>query len=137
MNPAGGVGAQMAIQDAVALANWISTLQSPTPSDIETIFKEYRAERYPVAKSAFATSQMFKRLGAMNTASALTRAFFKRIPRWLLKKMLSRRDEARPQASFLPLVEDTGKSKPLPQPSLHKTLELFRVQSATASATTV
>ncbi|KAG0069260.1 hypothetical protein BGZ92_004709, partial [Podila epicladia] len=65
MNPAGGAGAQTAIQDAVALANWISTLQSPTPSDIETIFKEYRAERYPVAKSAFATSQIFKSLGGM------------------------------------------------------------------------
>lgn len=63
MNPAGGAGAQTAIQDAVALANWISTLHSPTPSAIETIFKEYRAERYPVAKVAFATSQMFKSLG--------------------------------------------------------------------------
>ncbi|KAG0359845.1 hypothetical protein BG005_011975 [Podila minutissima] len=137
MNPAGGAGAQTAIQDAVALANWISTLQSPTPSDIETIFKEYRAERYPVAKSAFATSQMFKRLGGTSTASTLMRAFFKRIPRWLMKKIISRRDAARPQASFLPLVEDTGKSKPLSQPSLHKTLELFRVQSAAASTTTV
>lgn len=63
MNPAGGAGAQAAIQDAVALANWISTLQSPTPSDLETIFKEYRAERYPIAKEAFSTSQMFKNIG--------------------------------------------------------------------------
>lgn len=54
-----------------------------------------------------------------------------------MKKIISRRDAARPQASFLPLVEDTGKSKPLSQPSLHKTLELFRVQSAAASTTTV
>lgn len=63
MNPAGGAGAQTAIQDAVALANWISTLQSPTQADLETIFKEYRAERYPIAKAAFSTSQMFKNIG--------------------------------------------------------------------------
>ncbi|KAG0029272.1 hypothetical protein BGZ81_003979 [Podila clonocystis] len=63
LNPAGGAGAMTAIQDAVALANWISTLQAATLPDIEAIFKEYKAERYPVAKQAVATTQLFKGLG--------------------------------------------------------------------------
>ncbi|KAF9292662.1 hypothetical protein BGZ74_000216 [Mortierella antarctica] len=60
----GGAGALTAMHDAVTLANWICTLEAPSPSEIEDIFKEYRAERYPVAKEAFETSQVFtKTLG--------------------------------------------------------------------------
>lgn len=52
-----------AIQDAVALANWICTLESSSMTDLETIFKEYRDERYPALQQAFATAQVFKSLG--------------------------------------------------------------------------
>ncbi|KAF9320283.1 hypothetical protein BG003_006673 [Podila horticola] len=61
MNPSGGVGGTQAIHDAVTLANWLSTLQSGDEDEIENAFKEYRTERYPVAKAAFETSQMFTR----------------------------------------------------------------------------
>ncbi|KAG0082002.1 hypothetical protein BGZ92_011940 [Podila epicladia] len=63
LNPAGGVGALSAIQDAVALANWICALQSKEIADVRRIFREYRAEQYPVVKEAVTTSQMFKTLG--------------------------------------------------------------------------
>ncbi|KAG0026440.1 hypothetical protein BGZ82_009467 [Podila clonocystis] len=63
MGDVGGAGAMTAIQDAVALANWISTLQAATLPDIEAIFKEYKAERYPAAKQAVATTQLFKGVG--------------------------------------------------------------------------
>lgn len=59
MNPAGGVGGLVAMHDAVALANWISTIQTPSVSYLEKIFKEYRDERYPVAKEAFESSQLY------------------------------------------------------------------------------
>jgi 2-polyprenyl-6-methoxyphenol hydroxylase-like FAD-dependent oxidoreductase len=61
MSPAGGIGAVTAIHDAVALANWLSTLRLATGKDITNVFKEYRAERYPVAKAAFQSSQLFIR----------------------------------------------------------------------------
>lgn len=61
MNPSGGGGAVRAIDDAVTLANWISTLRMASEEDIEKVFKEYRAERYPIAKEAFVESQMFSR----------------------------------------------------------------------------
>ncbi|KAG0325771.1 hypothetical protein BG000_001685, partial [Podila horticola] len=61
MSPAGALGAVTAIHDAVTLANWLSTLRLATEEDVEKTFKEYRAERYPLAKEAFVTSQMFIR----------------------------------------------------------------------------
>ncbi|KAF9387531.1 hypothetical protein CPB97_002432 [Podila verticillata] len=64
MNPTGAAGALTAMHDAVTLANWICTLDAPSPSEIDDIFKEYRAERYPVAKESFEASQLFtKTLG--------------------------------------------------------------------------
>ncbi|KAF9402266.1 hypothetical protein BGZ94_004980, partial [Podila epigama] len=57
LNPSGGQGAMTAMHDAVALANWISTLESPTLSQLKTVFKQFVDERYPVAKEAFDSSQ--------------------------------------------------------------------------------
>ncbi|KAG0023643.1 hypothetical protein BGZ81_008052, partial [Podila clonocystis] len=57
MNPCGAAGAVTAMHDAAALSNWISTLRFPSMTDLDQVFKEYRAERYPVAKEAFETSQ--------------------------------------------------------------------------------
>ncbi|KAF9315984.1 hypothetical protein BG003_002444 [Podila horticola] len=62
LNPAGGAGALTAIQDAVALANWICTLQTKKASEIEKSFKEYHAERYPLVKQAYETSKMFNHI---------------------------------------------------------------------------
>jgi 2-polyprenyl-6-methoxyphenol hydroxylase-like FAD-dependent oxidoreductase len=64
LNPAAGVGAITAMHDAVALANWIATLQTNDRDDLNVIFKEYYDERYPIAKAGYTTSQMFSRLGA-------------------------------------------------------------------------
>ncbi|KAF9309487.1 hypothetical protein BG003_009702 [Podila horticola] len=60
MNPAAGAGAVTAIQDAVALANWINTVQSTSLHDLDTIFKRYKAERYPVAKASFEMSRFLR-----------------------------------------------------------------------------
>lgn len=49
-----------AIHDAVALANWISTLHIAKLADIDFIFAEYQAERLPVAKEAIKTIRLFK-----------------------------------------------------------------------------
>ncbi|KAG0019609.1 hypothetical protein BGZ81_009674 [Podila clonocystis] len=56
-NPAGVAGALTAIEDATALANWIATLESRSVGDLDLIFKEYHAERHPVAKKTYARSQ--------------------------------------------------------------------------------
>ncbi|KAG0205053.1 hypothetical protein BGX28_003217 [Mortierella sp. GBA30] len=64
LNPSGGAGAQNAIFDAIALANWINAVPSALIKDLNNIFKEYVEERLPVAKEAFKSSQMFKSLSS-------------------------------------------------------------------------
>ncbi|KAF8998074.1 hypothetical protein BGZ52_010885, partial [Haplosporangium bisporale] len=63
LSPAGGAGALTAMHDAVALANWICTLQTKAQPEIEAIFKEYRNERYPIAKKAFESSKLMRLTG--------------------------------------------------------------------------
>ncbi|KAF9426596.1 hypothetical protein BGZ94_006281 [Podila epigama] len=128
MNPSGGVGAAHAIHDAVALANWISTLRKPTMKELETVFEEYRTERHPVVKEAFAICQMARRNFGKNMSSVMTRSLLQRIPSWLYRMIVKKTFVARNQVSFLPLVEDTGSSKPCNQPSLQKTLKILKEQ---------
>lgn len=60
------------MHDAVALANWINTIEAPSMYHLKKIFKEYRAERYPIVKQAFETSQMFSRnIGKVTTWACL------------------------------------------------------------------
>ncbi|KAG0354868.1 hypothetical protein BG005_006152 [Podila minutissima] len=142
MNPCGAAGAQTAMHDAAALANWICTLRLPTVKDLNKVFKEYRAERYPVAKEAFETSQMFTKMAGKTMMAVVVRASMKRVPSWLWRRLLIKMSQARPQCSFLPLVEDKGEVKPLHQPSLHKTLAIRKQKMekapvvATATAAT-
>ncbi|KAF9396818.1 hypothetical protein BGZ94_006439, partial [Podila epigama] len=112
---------------------------NPTVNDLEKIFQEYRAERYPIVKEAFAICQMARRnFGKVGIAldashsydinnmfSAMTRVFIKRMPPWLYRMIVKKAFLARYQVSFLPLVEDTGSSKPRYQRSLHKTLKIL------------
>ncbi|KAG0011663.1 hypothetical protein BGZ81_002051 [Podila clonocystis] len=126
MNPSGGVGGIHAIHDAVALANWLSTLRVPGDEQIANVFKEYRTERYPVAKAAFKTSQMFTHNLGKSLLSAFVRGMIKRLPAWLWKRIICKMYSARPQCSFLPLVEDNAPVKPTYQRSLHKTLAIHQ-----------
>ncbi|KAG0342742.1 hypothetical protein BG000_001602 [Podila horticola] len=78
---------------------------------VEAIFKEYHTERLPVAKEAYETSQLFtKNLG---------------------KRLIIKLSASRPQVSFLPLIDDNSKARPLYQPSLHKTLAILKEQAVT------
>ncbi|KFH70619.1 hypothetical protein MVEG_03469 [Podila verticillata NRRL 6337] len=129
MNPSGGLGGIHAIHDAVALANWMSTLRSAEEEKLGKVFKKYRTERYPVVKAAFETSQMFTHNIGKNLLSVLVRAMMKRIPVWVFKRIIYKMYASRPQASFLPLVEDTAPLKPSYQRSLRKTMKIHREQA--------
>ncbi|KAG0029241.1 hypothetical protein BGZ81_003989 [Podila clonocystis] len=126
LNPSGGAGALTAIHDAVALANWISTLHKPKLADIEAIFAEYRAERFPVAKEAVGTTKLFKSMGGKGIVSALSKSLFRHMPRWLMRMIRLKMVAVRPQLSFLPLVKDKGPVPPKYQPSLEKTLPILK-----------
>ncbi|KAG0040422.1 hypothetical protein BGZ82_002845 [Podila clonocystis] len=129
VNPSGGAGANNAIHDA-------STLQSFGSKKLKKVFKEYRAERYPVTKEAFETSQMFTRNLGKNMLAAYVRGMMKHRPVWLWKMILSRMHSNRVQASFLPLVADAAPVKPSYQHSLHKTLAIHRELAQNLAAMT-
>ncbi|KAG0342030.1 hypothetical protein BG000_007223 [Podila horticola] len=133
LNPSGAAGALSAIYDAVALANWICSLESSSLNNVEAIFKEYYAERYPAAKEAFRSSQTFSKLGGKTLASIVLKAAMKRIPKWLWTRLIAQLSRPRPQASFLPLVEDIGTVPAGYQPSLHKTLAILEQRKKTAT----
>ncbi|KAG0086982.1 hypothetical protein BGZ92_007704 [Podila epicladia] len=126
MNPSGGSGAVTAIHDAVTLANWLSILRLPREKEIGEVFKEYRSERYPVAKATFEASQMFARNLGKNLLSVIVRGMLKRLPHWLWRRICLKMVGGRHQASFLPLIEDNAPVKTLYQPSLHKTLAIHK-----------
>jgi len=56
------LGAMNAMQDALAIANWLNVLQSASTKNLEKVFKEYRDERYPIAKASFKSSQVYSNL---------------------------------------------------------------------------
>ncbi|KAF9190695.1 hypothetical protein BGZ51_008337 [Haplosporangium sp. Z 767] len=119
--PAGGQGAINAIQDTVALANWIHALPSTSLHDIDHAFQEYKAERYPNSVAAYNNGQMLEKATEKSFLGAVARVVMKHMPRWLLMMELKIMAKHRPQVAFLPLVEDHGTVKPAYQASLHKT----------------
>ncbi|KAF9302499.1 hypothetical protein BGZ74_005260 [Mortierella antarctica] len=119
-----GAGALTAMHDAVALANWISSLKGTSLAHVKPIFKEYYAERFPIAKETFATSQLMSKIPGKGFVSRVTKGIFRRMPAWMFRLIVLRLAAARPQVSFLPLVEDKGTAKIQLQPSLSKTMAL-------------
>ncbi|KAG0342027.1 hypothetical protein BG000_007220 [Podila horticola] len=136
LNPAGGAGALSAIHDAIALSNWINTLETKELPEIKQIFTEYYKERYPVVKDNFERSQIFSKLTGKNLEAKFARATMKRMPKWLLRKIMISMSVSRPQVSFLPLVEDKGQVKALYQASLQKTLAIIEQRRKTAASGT-
>ncbi|KAG0333142.1 hypothetical protein BG000_009441 [Podila horticola] len=126
MSPAGGSGAITAIHDAVTLANWMSTLRLAGEKQVVKAFKEYKNERCPVAKDAFEASRVFIKSLGKTVVASLVREMMKRLPHWLWKKVCLKMAAARHQASFLPLIEEKSKVKPLYQRSLHRTIPILK-----------
>ncbi|KAF9370612.1 hypothetical protein CPB97_002612 [Podila verticillata] len=130
--PSSGQGAATAMQDAVTLANWINSLDSWGVYDLNPVFKEYRNERYPIVKGEFETSQGFTSILGKDLRSVTTRAVLKWLPAWVWERIISSMAVIRPQAAFLPLIEDKPSLKPAHQPSLEKTLVILKKQAEEA-----
>ncbi|KAF9097756.1 hypothetical protein BGX23_008017 [Mortierella sp. AD031] len=129
LNPAGGVGCQNAMHDAIVLANWINALPSdPSAKDIENALKEYQDERLPWARAAFNSTKFYRAIASSGIMANIVRFFAKHMPEWAKRKMLVIIGGNRPQCSFLPLVEDKGSVPPAFQPSLLATKPKIAVE---------
>ncbi|KAF9563298.1 hypothetical protein EC968_004882 [Mortierella alpina] len=118
LNPSGGQGAISAMHDAIALANLIYTLP-PTPSqdEITQVFTEYRAERYPIVREAFVSSQVFSWTIDKGLKGMIVRLMARNMPYWVWKRFLVKAAKERPQVGFLLERKNMGTVAPDVQPS--------------------
>ncbi|KAF9114615.1 hypothetical protein BGX27_010280 [Mortierella sp. AM989] len=113
-----GDGAINAMLDAVILANSLYEIaKNATPENIQSAFKEYYKERYHRAKSDLNASQTTARLlaGQTWTDNLLRKAVFNFVPNYMQQLTFSKMLAYRPQATFLPRVENRGTGKVDPQ----------------------
>ncbi|KFH65705.1 hypothetical protein MVEG_07809 [Podila verticillata NRRL 6337] len=120
-NPAGGLGAQIAVHDAICVANWINALPSNTSEDIQHAFKNYKEERYPYALAAYKNSNRMITGNENTIVGMIIRLIRYYMPTWLWLRALKRTILYRPQVSFLPKVDDKGSVLPIDPPSFVKT----------------
>ncbi|KAG0034493.1 hypothetical protein BGZ81_004525 [Podila clonocystis] len=120
-----GDGGVSAMQDAVALANWIVSLESPSMVDVTNAFREYHSERFPIAKDEYDATQEFTNVVGKDYRSILTRFALGWLPASVFRQVFVKMSLVRPQASFLPLIEEKGTLELAPQPSLTKTLPIL------------
>ncbi|KAG0255405.1 hypothetical protein BG011_005151 [Mortierella polycephala] len=115
--PGAGQGAVNAMQDAVILANCLYELADATPKSVTTAFQDYYNQRYPHAKAVLKYSQFIS--NTMNGQNwrerALRHILLNYIPEWVQNRNYAKQAEYRPQAAFLPLVENRGTGHVLPQ----------------------
>ncbi|KAG0356046.1 hypothetical protein BG005_005022 [Podila minutissima] len=130
MDPYGGQGAVNAMQDAIALANWINVLPSRSQKDIEAIYEEYKAERLPSAKKSFQATRLISLTNERGVAGTCSRFVAKKTPVWIRRYMARKMAQARPQVSFLPCVPDQGEMAAVEQPSYTKTKHLAEQKAA-------
>ncbi|KAF9356663.1 hypothetical protein BGX26_004936 [Mortierella sp. AD094] len=121
MNPSGGLGAQSAMSDAVTLGNYINSLTSVESKDVERILKAYKAERYPIGKTAMQTSAGMANIIKLNLTGKIVRWIMNHMPEWLWLAISAKSLRSRPQISFLPPANDKCSVKPFYQPSLENT----------------
>ncbi|KAK3817918.1 MAG: hypothetical protein JOS17DRAFT_758051 [Linnemannia elongata] len=134
IHPAGGQGALLGFHDAIALANWINVLPSKRVKHTEYIFKQYKKERYPFAKAAYNHGRNMSNVSDKDLKATITRYISKNMPHWLWVLFLKKISAQRPQASFLPYVEDSGTVKAAYQHSYVKTAKMIKDQAAAREA---
>lgn len=111
--PHAGQGAAQAMLDAVSLANFLYEIPSTSSKDIQATFEAYYKERALFGKAAVQGSRTMGRLsGGHKWTETIVRNMFlnvfpNKVQQSILDKMLSHR----PQATFLPFVEDRGEFK--------------------------
>ncbi|KAF9930563.1 hypothetical protein FBU30_000352 [Linnemannia zychae] len=125
MYPSAAQGANVAIQDAIVLCNYLYAMQLG-PINSKTIthaFEQYRLERYASARQAYDTSERFRQLFRKRWINGVIRFMIKYIPQMIWNKVFDKVYSNRPQVAFLPLVKDRGSVKAFPQKSLHIQME--------------
>ena len=106
------------MHDALTLANLIYTLPpAASQEEITQVFTEYKAERFPIVRDAFVSSQMLSWTIDKGFKGTCARFVARNLPDFLLKKFLVKGAKERPQAGFLPERKNMGTVPADVQPS--------------------
>ncbi|KAF8986349.1 hypothetical protein BGZ46_005534 [Entomortierella lignicola] len=117
MLPWGGQGAANAIQDAVVLANCLYFMQDASPKSIEAAFQDYYAQRFHRADIQNQHSRTSGKItnGQSPLQKLARKLIFNYLPDWVKQRSYVKALEYRPQIAWLPLVENRGTGKVVPQ----------------------
>ncbi|KAG0359370.1 hypothetical protein BG005_000918 [Podila minutissima] len=115
--PSGGQGANQAIMSAVSLANLLYQLPSNRLEDVETCFHTYRAQRrFQVWFASVLTKVCTYIFSGKSRFARLTRyLILNKVPNWMVRLGSNFAAQDRPQAVFLPFVNDGGNIRPYHQ----------------------
>ncbi|KAF9191658.1 hypothetical protein BGZ51_006877 [Haplosporangium sp. Z 767] len=115
--PSAGLGANLAILEAVHLCNLLVDMPTVSLKDITTVFEAYYEQRGTIAKAALSKSRQFgKTMGDRGPISGFIRkVFFNHTPDWMMRLSNTQRVQYRPQLHFLPQAPQRGSVKGKPQ----------------------
>ncbi|KAG0338871.1 hypothetical protein BG000_003265 [Podila horticola] len=115
--PSGGQGANQAIMSAVSLANLLYQLPSNRLEDVETCFRTFRAQRrFRVKFASLLTKICTYIFSGKSRFAKLTRyMILNKLPCWVVRLGSNFAAQDRPQAVFLPFVNDGGNIQPYHQ----------------------
>ncbi|KAF9139862.1 hypothetical protein BG015_001878 [Linnemannia schmuckeri] len=134
LNPAGGQGAFTAMQDAMTLANLFYAMPSNTLPEIQTVFSEYRAERYPAAVEAFNASQTLSMLTGKNFGSKVALFVAQNLPNFLWRLFVKKMVVSRSTMGFLKEIEPRGTVSPFESASAVKARGVYYQRKGSLAA---
>ncbi|KAF9900794.1 hypothetical protein BX616_002500, partial [Lobosporangium transversale] len=112
-----GDGAINAIEDAVIIANCIANMTDKTQKSVDEAFKSYYRQRYHPSQKSYQRSSIWHRVnyGQFWMDRLLRQIMIKYMPRWAHSWVSTKTLTYRPQAQWLPLVQNKGRMQVMPQ----------------------
>ncbi|KAF8939663.1 hypothetical protein EDD21DRAFT_373008 [Dissophora ornata] len=131
MLPNFGRGALNAMMDAVSLANALYEMPSTSMNDIGAVFTEYYKERFATMTSELAASQAMSKVmaGQSRMDNVMRHVMLKYVPKHFQDKNVEYEATVRPQAAFLPRVENKGTLPVKPQKESKKFAALMATKA--------
>ncbi|KAF9160881.1 hypothetical protein BGX21_001434 [Mortierella sp. AD011] len=122
MLPGAGLGAVNAMQDAVVIANCLYSLPYASSEDITSMFEVYYKQRYHRAAREIERSKTMSKMTSGQTWVERTTRYLllNCIPTWMQTLINTKNFEYRPQVAWLPLVENRGTGRVLPQEGVRR-----------------
>ena len=106
--PFNQIGAIIAMHGALTLANLLYAMPSNTTTDIEEAFAAYKAERMGPSIEFANISKMVAKYMDKSFVGALWLFIVRRLPAWVINISTRRLIRYRPQAGWLPKIENKG-----------------------------